>query len=73
MEQLTVLAGADLIDWAGVEIDKNGARDIFAAAGLAEEGLKRTSLNVIVSLWLRATICLQTVFEQVACDILVLS
>src|SRR4051794_6751796 len=40
-----------------IEIDEDGARDIFAAAGLGEEGLERAGLANVGGLWVRTTIC----------------
>lgn len=40
VEELAVVAGTDLIDRGRVEIDKDGAGDIFAVARLGEEGLE---------------------------------
>lgn len=50
-----------------VKVDEDGAGDIFAAAGLGEEGFERATLaNLIDSLGIQTTICLEAVFEQVS-------
>eukprot|EP00916_Digyalum_oweni_P009708 GHVL01016352.1.p1 GENE.GHVL01016352.1~~GHVL01016352.1.p1 ORF type:complete len:468 (-),score=45.07 GHVL01016352.1:77-1480(-) len=40
VEQLTVGAGADLINNGGLQIDEDGTGDVLASAGLAEEGVE---------------------------------
>merc|ERR1719454_737454 len=40
VEQLAVGAGADLIDYGGLQIDKDGTWHVLAGAGLAEEGVE---------------------------------
>lgn len=40
VEELTVGAGADLVDDGGLEVDEDGAGDVLAGAGLAEEGVE---------------------------------
>lgn len=39
VKERAVATGADLVDWGGVEVDEDGARHVFAAAGLGEEGV----------------------------------
>lgn len=49
-----------------VKVDEDGAGDIFAAAGLSEEGFERATLaNLIDRLGIQTTIRLEAVFEQV--------
>lgn len=49
-----------------VKIDEDGARDVFAVAGFGEEGFERTALaNLIGDLWIKTTIGLEAVLEQV--------
>ena len=38
VEELTVGAGADLVDDGRLEVDEDGARDVLSATGLSEEG-----------------------------------
>jgi hypothetical protein len=40
VEQLAVSAGADLVNRGRVEIDEDGAGDVFAITRLSEEGLE---------------------------------
>lgn len=53
MEELTVLARADLVDYVGLEIDVKRTRDIFSRRRLGEESTKAigaiSSHGVIVS------------------------
>lgn len=49
-----------------VKIDENRAGDVFAAAGLSEEGLVRATLaDLVDSLLVNSTVGLQAVLEQV--------
>lgn len=48
-----------------VEIDKDGTRNIFAAAGFREEGFERTTLAKVTSFRVHATVRLQTVLQKV--------
>ena len=49
-----------------VKVDEDGSRDIFPAAGLGEEGLKRAALaNIIDSFRIKTTVRLEAMFEQV--------
>lgn len=85
MEELPVLAGADLVNGLirrqsiptqksklfaaahrGVEVDEDGAGDVFAAASLGEESLKGASLSVGLAFGVGATIGLETVLQEVA-------
>lgn len=65
VEELAVRAGTDLVDRGRVEIDEDGTRHIFAAAGLGEESLERATLADILGLRVRATISSETVLEEV--------
>lgn len=57
MEELAVLTGADLVNRGGVEVDEDGARDVFVVAGLVEEGFICTSI-ADSGVGVRTTICL---------------
>jgi hypothetical protein len=49
-----------------VKIDEDGTRNIFAIAGLSEEGLEGTRLADIFGIRIRTTVSLQTVLEKVS-------
>jgi hypothetical protein len=50
-----------------VEVDENGARNIFAAAGLCEEGLEgATALGLFLELWIRLAVGFQAMLEEIA-------
>ena len=40
MEQRAIITGTDLINRTGVQINKDGAGDVFAVAGLGEDGVE---------------------------------
>jgi hypothetical protein len=65
VEELSVLASTDLVDRRRVEVDEDGARDVLVVAGLGEEGLKSTWI-ADVGVGIRATICFQAMFEEIA-------
>lgn len=49
-----------------VQVDKDGARDVFAAAGLSEESVIRTGIASILSnLCIDGSIMFETVLEEV--------
>ncbi len=62
---MSVVASSNLVDWGGVKVDEDGARDVFVVAGLVEEGLKGPRIANL-SVGIRTTICLEAVFEKVA-------
>lgn len=66
MEQLAVAAGPDLVDGRRVQVDEDGARNIFALAGLGEEGLEGASIADILGVGVGASVRSQTVLEEVA-------
>lgn len=49
-----------------VQVDEDGARDVFAAAGLGEEGLEGAALGISLALRVGATIGLEAVLQEVA-------
>jgi len=65
MEELAVITSADLVDWGGVEIDKDGARDVFAAASLSEDGIELSGVVEGLCVGVRTTILLEAMLEQV--------
>ena len=69
VEKLTVGAGTDLVDRRRVEINEEGTRDIFAVAGLGEEGVVRTTLASDGRVGVLATILSKTVLKEVAREV----
>lgn len=81
MEQLAVRTCSDFVDgldqsvlflksrfpatYRWVQVDKDGAGDVFAAARLGEEGLERASLRDLLRIRVGAAIRLEAVLEQV--------
>lgn len=65
VEKLAVVARANLIDRGGVEIDKEGPGDIFAVAGLGEEGLVRARVADVFGIGVGASIGAETVLKEV--------
>lgn len=65
VEELAVGASADLIDRRGVEVDKDRPGDIFAVAGLGEEGLERAAFCEVLGIGIRTTISSETMLEEV--------
>lgn len=49
MEELRVFAHFDVIDYRGFQVEVDAARDVFATAGFAEEGIKGKGLVRILS------------------------
>jgi hypothetical protein len=66
VEQLAVLAGTDLVNGRGVEIDEQGAGDVFAGAGLGEEGLERARVADVLAGLAGTAVEAQAVLEEVA-------
>ena len=81
VEQLAVGTSADLVNglgllapglcvaesatYRGVQVDEDGARNVFAVASLREEGLARASLVERLRIGVRATISLEAVLKEV--------
>lgn len=65
VEELAVAAGADLVNRGRVEVDEDGARDVFAAARLGEEGLERASIAEVLGIGLGTAIRSKAVLEEV--------
>lgn len=66
MEKLTVRAGADLVYRGRVKIDEEGSRNIFAVAGLSEEGIIGTALTGNGRVGVLTTILSKTVLKEIA-------
>jgi hypothetical protein len=63
MEELPVGSGADLIDDRGLQVDKDGTRNVLAVAGLREESIKGRVAAVLFGR--DVAIGLDAVFEAV--------
>jgi hypothetical protein len=48
-----------------VQVDEDGARDVFAAASLREEGLERAALVELLRIGVRTTVSLEAVLKEV--------
>ena len=48
VKELAVAAGPDFINRGGVQIDEDGARNVFATTRLREEGLERAGVSDIL-------------------------
>lgn len=66
VEELAVGTRPDLIDGRRVEVDEDGAGDVFAIARLGEEGLKGAALGEVLSVGVGTTIGAEAVLEEVA-------
>ena len=51
-----------------IEVDEDGARDIFAVARLGKEGLEGAGLPNVGSVGIGATVRLEAVLEKIAMD-----
>ena len=49
--------------YGGVQVDKDGARDVFAVASLREEGLERATLVEILRIGVRTAVSLEAVLK----------
>jgi hypothetical protein len=68
MEELPVVASADLIDRAGVQVDEDGSGDVFARTGLREDGIELAAVVESLGIRVGTAILLETVLEEVAVD-----
>lgn len=66
MEELAVSTGANLVNGRWVEIDKERAGDVFAAAGLGEEGLEGAAIDNILGVGVGATVRAKAMLEEVS-------
>ena len=66
VEELSVITSADLINWAGVQIDEDGTGDVFARTGFGEDGIKLAAVVEGLRVRVRTAILLETVLEEVA-------
>ena len=65
MEELPVVASADLVNGGGVEVDEDGAGDVFAVAGLGEESLVRAALDDVLGIGVGAAVHTEAVLEEI--------
>ena len=65
MEQLAVCTSSDLVNRRRVQVDEDGTRHVFAAAGLGEEGLVGATLAELLRIGVGTTIGQQAVLEEV--------
>jgi hypothetical protein len=65
VEELAVIARADLIDGRRIQVDEDGPGDIFALPSFREEGLECTTFADILCVWVRFTITAETMLKQV--------
>jgi hypothetical protein len=70
VEKLSVVAGADLIDRAGVQVDEDGAGDIFARARLGEDGVELAAVVEGLRVRVGTAILPEAVLEEVAAVLL---
>jgi hypothetical protein len=71
MEQLSVIARADLVNRGGVEVDEDRTRDVFSAARLCEHSIELAAIVEGLRIGVGTSILLEAVLEQVAGYILV--
>lgn len=65
VEELAIIACADLVDRGGVQVDEDGAGHIFAAPCLGEERLKGAAFIQIFGVGVGAAVGFQAVLEEV--------
>jgi hypothetical protein len=65
MEELAVGAGTDLVNRRGVQVDEDGARDVFAIARLGEEGLERSHITDVLGRGRRTAVGSEAMLEEV--------
>lgn len=70
VEQLSVVTGTDLIDRAGVQVDKDRSGNVFAGAGLSEDGIELTAIVECLGIGIGTTVLLEAVLKEVPADCL---
>jgi hypothetical protein len=65
VEELAIIASADLIDGRGVKVDEDGTWHVFAARGLSEEGLMGSKITNFFCVGVGTTVSLEAMLEQV--------
>jgi hypothetical protein len=68
VEQLSVITSADLIDRAGVQIDKDRSWHVFARSSFGEYGIELTTVVKSLCIRIGTAVLLETVLEEVAAD-----
>lgn len=66
VEELAVAAGADLVDGGGVQVNEDGPGNVFAAAGLREEGVEGAWVANVLDVGVGAAIRAEAVLQKVA-------
>jgi hypothetical protein len=66
VEELAVSTRSDLVDWRGVEIHKDGSRNVFSIAGLGEEGLIGAWVANVLGAGVGAAIGTEAVLEKIS-------
>ena len=51
--------------YRGVQVDEDGTRDVFAAAGLSEEGLEGAALGEVCRIGVGTTVGKEAMLEEV--------
>lgn len=72
VEQLAVIARADLVDRRGVKINEDGARDIFSASSFSENGVELAGVVEGFRVRVRTSVFLETMLEEVPSPLLVI-
>jgi hypothetical protein len=65
VEELSVATSSDLVNGRRVQVDEEGTGNVFATAGLGEEGFVGAAIEDILGVRIRATIRPETVLEKV--------
>lgn len=65
MEKRAVATSANLIDGGRVEIDEDGSRHVFAAAGLGEEGFVGAWVANVLDVGIGTTVGAEAMLEEV--------
>lgn len=68
VEELAVTTSSDLVNGGGVQIDKDGARNMLAAPRLGEEGLEGAALTNVGGIGVGTTIGAEAMLEEVAIE-----
>lgn len=69
VEQLSVVTSTDLIDRAGVQVDKDRSGHVFAGAGLGEDGIELTAIMQRLGIGIGTAVLLEAVLEEVPVDL----
>jgi len=65
MEELPVAARSDLVNGRRVQVDEDGARDVFAIASFGEKRLERAGITDILGVGVWPAIGPETVFKEI--------